>query len=139
MCAAVTGEQSSKDNTPYELTDRAEEDAHSPQISAPPVVKTTKKSSKSSGSQQKRPKAKKESNKVLTTTGPQSTNRKNSRKGEAVSKTNKRMSKRQIEPEQIDAVCEENDSVEPLPALDHHEEEERTGVFFHFLQYIVNY
>ncbi|XP_057178549.1 proteoglycan 4 isoform X2 [Triplophysa rosa] len=124
--SVVTGEQSSKDNAPDELPDRGEEDTDSPHILAPPVVRITKKSSKPSGSQQERPgsKAKKESKKVKSTIGPHSTNknRKNSRKGEPVSKTNKGMSKRQVEPEQIDAVCEEDDSVELPPAYQEEEQ-----------------
>nr|XP_055038497.1 eukaryotic translation initiation factor 5B isoform X3 [Misgurnus anguillicaudatus] len=130
--SGVTGKQSSKDKAPDELPDKAGEESDSPEIPAPSVAKTTKKPLKSSGSQQKRrrSKTKKESNNVLTTAGPQSPNKngKNSRKGEAVSKTNKRTSKQQKELENIDPVCEEHDSVEPSPALDQQEEEQRRAV-----------
>ncbi|KAA0704749.1 hypothetical protein E1301_Tti000936 [Triplophysa tibetana] len=124
--SVVTGEQSSKDNAPDGLPDEGDEDTDCPQILAPPVVRITKKSSKLSGSQQERlgSKAKKEPKKVNSTIGPHSTNknRKNSRKGEVVSKTNKGTSKKQVEPEQINAVCEEDDVVEAPPAYQEEEQ-----------------
>lgn len=130
--SGVTGKQSSKDKALDELPDKAGEESCIPEIPAPSVAKTTKKPPKSSGSQQKRrrSKTKKESNNVLTAAGPHSPNKngKNGRKGEAVSKTNKITSKQQKELENIDPVCEEHDSVEPLPALDQQEEEQRKAV-----------
>ncbi|XP_056593659.1 uncharacterized protein si:ch211-161h7.4 isoform X2 [Triplophysa dalaica] len=124
--SVVTGEQSSKDNASDDLPDGGDGDTDCPQILAPPVVRITKKSSKLTGSQQERlgNKANKESKKVKSTIDPHSTNKniKYSRKGEAVSKTNKGTSKRQVEPEPINAVCEEDDSVEPPPAYQEEEQ-----------------
>lgn len=135
LCVLVTGKKraNSKAPDPVELSDKDETDASGSQEIPAPVSRTTKKSSKSSKQERPGSNAKKESNKFTAATALHSTNsvksnknRKNSKKEEAVSKTKKQTTKKQMELEQIDPSYDEQEHEPPL-AFSELEEEQRTG------------